>query len=100
MKNVKILSVLFALVMLFSMVSLSVFADVETVNAETTAAVEAADEAEETEEASEGGIKVQPMNFIYNLKYMGVGMFCIIVVIGVLIGVTMALNKFTAPKKK
>ena len=99
MKNVKILSVLFALVMLFSMVSLSVFADAETVNAETTAAAEAADEAEETEEASEGGIKVQPMNFIYNLKYMGVGMFCIIVVIGVLIGVTMALNKFTAPKK-
>ena len=100
MKNVKILSVLFALVMLFSVVSLSVFANAETVNgAETTAVVEAADEAEEAEEASEDGLKIQPMNFIYNLKYMGVGMFCIIVVIGVLIGVTMALNKFTAPKK-
>jgi len=96
MKNVKILSVLFALVMLFTLVSVSVFADAEPVA--EAAAETAADEVEET--AEEGGLKVQPMNFIYNLKYMGVGMFCIIVVIGVLIVVTMALNKFTAPKKK
>ena len=39
-----------------------------------------------------------PMNFIYNLQYMGVGMACIIIVMGVLIGVTMLLNKVTAPK--
>ena len=96
MKNVKILSVLFALVMLFTLVSVSVFAAEEPVA--DTAAETTAVEVEET--AEEGGLKVQPMNFIYNLKYMGVGMFCIIVVIGVLIGVTMALNKFTAPKKK
>ncbi|MBQ4043609.1 MAG: hypothetical protein IJD06_06400 [Clostridia bacterium] len=96
MKNVKILSVLFALVMLFTLVSVSVFAAEEPVA--EAAAETVADEVEEN--ASEGGLKVQPMNFIYNLKYMGVGMFCIIVVIGVLIGVTMALNKITAPKKK
>ena len=96
MKNVKILSVLFALVMLFTLVSVSVFAAEEPVA--EAAAETVADEVEEN--SSEGGLKVQPMNFIYNLKYMGVGMFCIIVVIGVLIGVTMALNKFTAPRKK
>ena len=96
MKNVKILSVLFALVMLFTLVSVSVFAAEEPVA--EAAAETVADEVEEN--ASAGGLKVQPMNFIYNLKYMGVGMFCIIVVIGVLIGVTMALNKITAPKKK
>jgi len=96
MKNVKILSVLFALVMLFTLVSVSVFAAEEPVA--EAAAETVADEVEEN--AEEDGLKVQPMNFIYNLKYMGVGMFCIIVVIGVLIVVTMALNKFTAPKKK
>ena len=96
MKNVKILSVLFALVMLFTLVSVSVFAAEEP--AAETAAETTADEIEETKD--EGGLKVQPMNFIYNLKYMGVGMFCIIVVIGVLIGVTMVLNKVTAPRKK
>ena len=40
----------------------------------------------------------EPMNFIINLRYMGAGMACIIIVMGVLIGVTMLLNKITAPK--
>ncbi len=35
------------------------------------------------------------MNFIDNLYYMGVGMFGILVVIGVIIVVTMLLNHFT-----
>ena len=103
MKNVKILSLIFALVLMFSLRAVSVFATAESVAgeaAETTAAAEAeGGAAAEAEEADEDGLKIQPMNFIYNLKYMGVGMFCIIVVIGVLIGVTMGLNKFTAPKK-
>ena len=34
-----------------------------------------------------------PMNFIDNLYYMGVGMACIVVVIGVIILLTMLLNK-------
>ncbi len=101
MKNVKILSVLFALVLMFSLFSVSVFAETEA--ADTTAAAEAAesvsDEAEEAEEAAEEHSGFEPMNFIKNLKYMGVGMLCIIIVIGVLIGVTVALNKFTAKKK-
>ncbi len=35
----------------------------------------------------------EPMNFIVNLKYMVIGMVCIIIVMGVLILITTALNK-------
>ena len=38
----------------------------------------------------------EPMNFIYNIKYMIIGMVCIIIVMGVLILITTALNKFTS----
>jgi len=40
------------------------------------------------------------MNFVLNLKYMGIGMLAIIIVMGVIILATMALNKFTASKKE
>ena len=40
----------------------------------------------------------EPMNFVTNLQYMGVGMLCIIIVMGVLIGATVLLNKITKPK--
>ena len=79
MKNVKILSLVFAISILLSLCALPVCA--------------AAEDAGE-------GFTFEPMNFVSNLYYMGVGMFCIIVVIGVLIGVTMILNKVTAPKNK
>ena len=46
----------------------------------------------------------EPMNFVYNLKYMVIGMICIIIVMGVLILITTALNKivpkFTNKKDK
>ncbi len=102
MKNVKILSLIFTLVLMFSLCAVSVCATSDTTAA---AATEAAESAEETaaedaaEESEDKGFVFEPMNFIYNLKYMAVGMLCIIIVIGVLIGVTMALNKFTAAKK-
>ena len=35
----------------------------------------------------------EPMNFVYNIKYMVIGMICIIIVMGVLILITTALNK-------
>ncbi len=38
------------------------------------------------------------MNFVYNLKYMGIGMFGIFVVIGVLVLITMFLNRVTRKK--
>ncbi len=45
-------------------------------------------------------IDFQPMNFIHNLKWMGIGMLTILLVIGVIILVTMLLNKVTSGKKK
>ena len=38
----------------------------------------------------------QPANFLRNLKYMGLGMLVIFVVIGIIILVTMMINKFFA----
>lgn len=40
-----------------------------------------------------------PMAFVENLKYMGVGMLGIFIVIGIIILSVVALNKLTAPKK-
>ena len=43
----------------------------------------------------------EPMNFVKNLPYMGymgLGMLGILIVMGVIIIVTMILNKVTAPK--
>lgn len=44
-------------------------------------------------------MNINPINFIYNLKYMGTGMLGILIVIGVIIILTMLLNKVTAKKK-
>ena len=38
-------------------------------------------------------INFQPMEFVNNLKYMGLGMLGIFIVIGVIIGITAILNK-------
>ncbi len=47
------------------------------------------------------GIGINPMAFIDNLYYMGMGMLGIIVVMGVLIVITTLLNKiFSRPSKK
>ena len=43
-------------------------------------------------------MNIDIMNFIYNLKYMGLGMLGIIIVIGVIILITMFLNKVTEKK--
>ncbi len=40
------------------------------------------------------------MAFVDNLYYMGVGMLSILIVIGIIIAVTMVLNKITGGKKK
>lgn len=41
----------------------------------------------------------EPANFILNLKYMVIGMVCIIIVMGVLIAITTILNKVTSKSK-
>ena len=40
----------------------------------------------------------EPINFVNNLKYMGVGMLTILIVIGASIAVTMVLNSVTRKK--
>lgn len=40
-------------------------------------------------------MNINPMNFIDNLYYMGIGMLSIFIVIGVIILITMLLNKVT-----
>ncbi len=42
----------------------------------------------------------EPMNFVYNIKYMVIGMICIIIVMGVLILITTALNKLVPKFQK
>ncbi len=39
-----------------------------------------------------------PMNFVTNMYYMGVGMAGILIVIGVIVAITMLLNKLTKSK--
>lgn len=45
-------------------------------------------------------MNINPMAFIDNLYYMGVGMLCIMVVMGVIILITTLLNKLTQKKDK
>jgi hypothetical protein len=39
-----------------------------------------------------------PMNFVTNLKYMGIGMLGVFIIIGVIMAATYAIGKFTANK--
>lgn len=40
-----------------------------------------------------------PQNFVTNLQYMGIGMLIIFIVIGLIIGATMLINKVFSRKK-
>ncbi len=39
------------------------------------------------------GVIFEPMNFIKNLEYMGIGMLGIFIVIGVIMGATLIISK-------
>ena len=41
-----------------------------------------------------------PMNFVYNLKYMGIGMLGIFMIIGIIIAATYAVGFFTSGRSK
>ncbi len=43
-------------------------------------------------------MNINPMAFVDNLYYMGVGMLCILIVMGIIIGVTVFLNWITNRK--
>lgn len=44
-------------------------------------------------------MNINPMNFVYNLRYMLYGMLTIFAVIGIIIIITMLLNKFSHGKE-
>lgn len=39
-----------------------------------------------------------PANFVSNLKYMGIGMLGVFMIVGIIIAATYAIGYFTAPK--
>ena len=41
-------------------------------------------------------MKFNPINFVYSLKYMGVGMVGVFLIIGIIVGATYAIGKLTA----
>ncbi len=40
----------------------------------------------------------EPMNFVKNLNYMGIGMLCIFIVIGLIMLSTIVINKLSGKK--
>lgn len=42
----------------------------------------------------------EPIQFINHLKYMGVGMLGVFIIIGIIIASTYAIGKWTAPAKE
>ena len=47
-----------------------------------------------------GNFEFHPMNFVSNLKYMGIGMICIFIVIGAIAGVVVLLEKVISRIRK
>ena len=41
----------------------------------------------------------EPMNFVYFLKYMGIGMLGVFMIIGIIMLATYVIGKLTAPKQ-
>lgn len=42
----------------------------------------------------------EPMNFVHYLKYMGIGMLGVFMIVGVIMAATYAIGHFTAPKQE
>ena len=106
----KVLSVFFALILSLGLFSFGAFAE-GAVNTETTVVEESSEvvsseiessEPEKNDESSkDNGIKFEfnPSGATRNLKYMGLGMLGIFVVVGVVILITFVLNSVTGKKK-
>ena len=50
--------------------------------------------------AESAGFNFEPFNFVENLKYMGLGMLAIFIVIGVIVGITYLLNAVFKERNK
>lgn len=53
----------------------------------------------ETTAATQANLGFEPMNFVDNLQYMGIGMLTIFLIIGVIIVATQLINKIFSGKK-
>ncbi len=42
----------------------------------------------------------EPIEFVNNLKYMGIGMLGVFMIVGIIIAATYAVNKFTSKNSK
>ena len=45
-------------------------------------------------------MEFNPINFVHSLKYMGIGMLGVFMIIGIIILATYAIGKFTGKTKK
>ena len=45
------------------------------------------------------GLVFEPLNFVKNLSYMGIGMLGVFMIVGIIILATYAIAKFTCGKK-
>ena len=45
-------------------------------------------------------MEFNPMNFVSNLKYMGIGLVGVFIIIGIIIAATYLTTTLTAPKNK
>ena len=45
-------------------------------------------------------MEFNPMEFVNNLKYMGIGMLGVFIIVGIIILATYAVNKFTGKKSE
>jgi len=54
--------------------------------------------ATEATEAAEAVLSFEPVNFVKNLEYMGIGMLTIFIIIGVIILATVLINKVFSRK--
>jgi len=107
--NMKWLSLLLAVLVMMTVLAPMAFAEAEVdpdanggeasdvVLSENETEADAEDKGED--EAAKKMI-FEPLNFVKNLGYMGVGMLGIFIVIGIIIIAVVVLNKVTAPKKK
>ena len=73
---------------------------IESLEAVVESLKDASSVEEVTEAVADMSIKWHPENFVPNLKYMGIGMLCIFVVIGVIILSIYLINLFANKPKR
>ena len=102
-----ILSIMLVFIVAFSVFTLSAFAEDppalgtnDVPQAEDISMPETGDETGDETDHEATKMIFEPMRFVHTLKFMGVGMIGIFIVMGVIIVSVVVLNKVTSPRKK